>query len=955
MASLLRLPLLPALFAISGWAVSAFSAAPLLDDPTAKENGAKRVAPKIPVGKTLVLPLSSSDADDDVLSFSVVSSSPKIMARVRTGLLRMRVHVSYLGDGAANPPAAAFSGDLDFVLFRDFTPVTAGIIGSLAQSGFYDPRQEGTETRSHLFHRVVKNFVAQMGDPNGQLPDPTLPAAALVRGPGFAFDDEFLGSLIFSGRGQLAMANGGYRQGSTFSNNTNIQLGDFGGTNGSQFFVTFDQPRSLDFKHTIFGQCVRGFDLLDKISKVPLDLQFVNPRNPTGSREQSRPTVEVQVTSVTVQPARAEAILLLSATDAVAATLQITARDASGGISSRTINVNGTRDQTNDPPLLKPIPNLITTVGVVPPITLNGVDLEHDRLIYGLATASRSTTTGAFGTAQIPATFDPSLFTGFLFPRQTAGFEDLVFGVAGSNDPRLNAPATTANPFAPFDAYRFRVAELGYGDRAVSAEPVAVEGIAGIAFTDAVLAELRDGDPAGAGTDFKVTVNWGDGSALETSAGATPKIKIERSPTTPGAFLVKGGHTYAKPGVYSVGTVLDAALGAVARTHGQAVIVADGTTLRAVGVKVANAGATLKDRVLATFTDTTPGAQPQDFSARIDWGDGKVSPGTIVAKGAGRFAVTGNHTYRDPETFAAFVHLARTTAPLAQAVAWSSVRLSGFRAPKHLPPFPAAHLVGEISQAIGSDGNAIPFVTTTGTGADAQTRFAISFLIVNTGNVTSSECGISFYLSKNETLNTTQAGTEPADIPITIGASLKEGFIPGLKAGESRSFGLVQFPTIDQRLFAPKGESGASYFLLAHLKYTDPLADQMPISRDFIAGRINGIKVNKTTLTVTEAAGAMHSKTFKVVLLGKPAQDVKIPLLLSGITEIEADKVELTFTPQNWDQPQIVTVTAKDDTTHDGTKTTNITIGPTESTDSTWDGMNGGTVTVASLDDDPAP
>ena len=953
MASPLRLPLLPALFAVSGWIASAFAAAPLLDDP-ALENGAKRVAAKIPVGKTLVLPLSASDADNDVLSFSVVSSNPKIMARVRSGLTRLRVHVVYLGDGAASPPAAPFSGDLDFVLFRDFTPVTAGLIGSLVQSGFYDPRQDGTETRSHLFHRVVKDFVAQMGDPNGQLPDPALPATALTRGPGFTFDDEFTTSLIFSGRGQLAMANGGYRRGGTFLGG-NIQLGDFGATNGSQFFVTFGQPRFLDFKHTIFGQCVRGFDLLDKISKVPLDLQFANPLDPDRQREQSRPTVEVQVTGVTVQPARAEAILLLSATDASTATLRITATDPSGGKSSRTIEVRGTRDSTNDPPLLKPLPNLITPVGVVPNIPLVGVDLEHDRVIYGIATAGRSYATGAFGVAAIPSTFDPLDFTGYLTPRESAGFQDLVFGVTGSNDPLLNAPATTANPFGPFDSYRFRVAELGYGDRAVSGEPVAVEGIAGSEFTEAVLAEFHDGDPAGRASDFTATVNWGDGSARQTSLGLTPKIKIERSVTTPGTFLVKGTHTYTKPGVYFIETLFDGALGATARTHGQAVIVADGTALRAVGANVKNAGATLKDRVLATFTDTTPGAQAQDFSARIDWGDGKISPGAIVASSAGRFAVTGRHTYRDPETFAAFVHIARNAAPAAQAVAWSGVQLSGFRAPRHLPPFPAAHLIGQISQALDASGNAIPFTTTTGTGADAQTFFAISFGVLNTGNVQSSDCGISFYLSKNETLNTTQAGTEPADIPMTIGATLKEGFIPGLKAGERRDFGLVQYPTIDQRLIPPKGQTGASYFLLAHLNYTDPLADQLPIVRDFVIGRINGIKVNKTTLTVTEAAGAAHSQAFRVVLTGKPAQDVKIPVLLSGNTEIEADKVTLTFTKQNWDTPQVVTVIAKDDTDHDGTKTTDIDIGPSESTDISWNGMNGGTVTVSSIDDDPAP
>ena len=943
MASPFRLPLLPAILAVSGLIFSAFSAPPVLDDPTVPENGATRVVARIPVGKTLVLPLAASDADDDVLNFSVVSSNPKIMARVRSGLTRLRVHVSYAGDPAANPPAAAFSGDLDFVLFRDFTPLTSELIGGMAEGGYYDPRQEGTQTRSHLFHRVVKDFVGQAGDPNGQLPDPAPPAAPLSRGPGFTSDNEFVSSLIFSGRGQLAMANGGNRKGTPFGNGF-IQLGDFGATNGSQFFVTFSQPRFLDFKHTIFGQCVRGFDLLDKINAVPLTLQFVNPRDPTGTRENSRPTVEVQITSATVQPARSEAILLLSASDGGEARLRITATDPSGGAATRTIKVTARKDDTNNTPLLKPIPNIITPVGVTPALPIAGFDLEHDYLLYGIASASGNTAAGSFGVPQIARNFNP---------RPTAGFQDLVVCVAGFNDSRLNATATDANPFAPFDAYQCRVAEIGYGDRPVSAEPVAVGGTSGIALTEVILAEFHDGDPAGSGLDFTATVNWGDGTAQDVSTGATPKIKIERSVTVPGAFIVKGTHTYAKSGVYTIGTVLDAALGATARTRGQAVIVAPGTTLRALGESVRNAGATLKDRVLATFTDTTPGVQTQDFSAHIDWGDGRVSPGLIVANGPGKFAVTGRHTYRDPETFAAFVHIARTTAPVAQAVAWSGVQLSGFRAPRHLPPFPAAHLVGQISAAFDASGRELPIVNTTGKGPNSQTRFAVSIVVLNAGNLESKPGRLRFYLSKNQKLNTSKVGAEPADIPLPIG-QFPDGNLPALKAGGGLRYDLVQSAALDLRLLAPKGQTGASYFLLAHLDYSDPLADQLPITKDVTLGRLNGIKVSKNSVVVTELTGPTHMQTFKVVLTGKPAQDVKLKLTLSGATEIEIDKTELTFTKQNWDDPQIVTVTAKDDFTHDGTTTTTITLGPSESTDASWNGMQGGTVTAFATDNDPA-
>ena len=93
------------------------------------------------------------------------------------------------------------------------------------------------------FHRVIPDFVIQGGDPKG---DGT-------GGPGFQFDDEFTPSAIFSGNGQLAMANSGKD------------------TNGSQFFVTLGPQRALDFNHTIFGQLVRGLDVAQAIANVPTD------------------------------------------------------------------------------------------------------------------------------------------------------------------------------------------------------------------------------------------------------------------------------------------------------------------------------------------------------------------------------------------------------------------------------------------------------------------------------------------------------------------------------------------------------------------------------------------------------------------------------------------------------------------------------------------------------------
>ena len=920
MASPSRLTLILALAAVLSGNPRADAAAPVLADPLALENGTVRVVPKIPVGKTLVLPLLASDPDGDVLDFTVTSSNPKIMGRVRTGCPIMKIHVSYAGDPAATPtPSAAFEGDMELQLFRDVTPATTGNIGGAAQAGFFD---------NLILHRVIPGFVIQGGDPTG----------TGSGDPGFSSIHEFRPELIFSGRGQLAMANsnGGYQRGQSFGSGF-IQLGNFAATNSSQFFVTVGtnvKTRNLDFVHTIFGQLIRGFDVLDKVVAVPRDAN-------------DKPTVPVKMTTVSVTPGKSDATLLLSATSAGASALTVTARDPSGARVTQRIAVYARRDDTNDPPLLRPIPNLISPVGVAPKLPLNAFDLEHDYLLYGIAAASGNTEPGSFGTAGIAQNFSP---------RTTTGSQDLAVGVAGFNDPLLSAKSSGASPFAPFEAYRFQVAEIGYGDRAISAEALPVESTAATVLTDVVVAEFHDGDAAGAAADFIATVNWGDGSRADASSAATPKIKIERSAVTPGAFVVKGTHTFAKAGVYSIDTLIDGALGAVQRTRGQAVVVDVGTALRVFGVNLQNAGAAVNGRIVATFTDATPGVQARDFSALIDWGDGRNSPGEIVVNGLGKFAVLGSHTYRDPETFSVFAHISRAT-PAASAVAWSRVHASGFTAQRHLPPFPAAHLVGQISQAGDAAGNGIPIISATGTGASAQTRFSVSIVVVNAGDVATSPGKIHFYLSKDKKFNATHVGDQPADIPLTIG-TFPEANLPSLKPGAGLRYDLTKSASsngkpLDLRLVPPVGQNGASFFILAHLDYSDPLADQLPISKDVSFGRFNGIFVNKASLTLTEAAGATHAQTFTVVLKARPGADVKIKLTPSDTVQVVVDKTELTFTRANWDTPQVVTVTAVDDAIHESTTTTNITIGPSESTDASWNGMSGGTLRALVTDNDP--
>ncbi len=96
------------------------------------------------------------------------------------------------------------------------------------------------------FHRVVKDFVVQGGDPFSA--DPATPADKLGEGgPGYSFPDEFAPTLRHDMAGVLSMANDGPD------------------TNGSQFFITLREVNRLNYLHSVFGQVVHGLDVLNQI------------------------------------------------------------------------------------------------------------------------------------------------------------------------------------------------------------------------------------------------------------------------------------------------------------------------------------------------------------------------------------------------------------------------------------------------------------------------------------------------------------------------------------------------------------------------------------------------------------------------------------------------------------------------------------------------------------------
>jgi cyclophilin family peptidyl-prolyl cis-trans isomerase len=453
----------------------------------------------IPAGKSLIIPVTASSSNGRPLTFTATSSTNKITVEVHTNnpFWKMSVvQAAPMGTPGSFPTPyrggvvnVTNIGDMTFMLFKDIAPHTVDVIQGLTASGFY--------TGNTIFHRVVSGFVIQGGDPqtNG------------TGGPVFRYDDEFNPRALFGGNGQLALANSGKD------------------TDGSQFFVTIGPQRFLDLGYTLFGQLLRGSNVLTIVGATPTDAG-------------SRPLSDVIITRASFVPDTTDTVLTLAGTNSagVPATIKVIADDGAGGRTTNTFTATTVADGNNEPPILFPatVTNLVGAVNAHITNTAVALDLEGNALTWkanfldqtSFNAASNSTVNSASG-------------------------QLVIVPVTGYSGPVNIYIAVSQDGFATYDIQDYTFA---IGDTAISAVASNFVALPLTLFSNQLLATFTNGVPNSATNNFTASINWGD----NVITGGVISSNLS------GRKEVRGSHTYTNSGTYPVYITIQSTLGATA-------------------------------------------------------------------------------------------------------------------------------------------------------------------------------------------------------------------------------------------------------------------------------------------------------------------------------------------------------------------------------------------------------
>jgi peptidyl-prolyl cis-trans isomerase B (cyclophilin B) len=336
-------------------------------DPLASIYGPKIT---LPAGKAIVVPLTGNNTLTGKVTYTVTSNNAKLIPIVnsfRPVVRRTTIRMS------------TSLGDMDFQLFNDVAPRAVNyLLNHLSDPDYVNS----------IFHRIIKAnlptdlSIIQGGDRDGD--------GLGSNSPSF-IETELDTRLMFTGHGQLGLAR--------------KSLPDTGDT---QFFVTLEQQRGFDYGYTIYGQLLRGFDVLTALNSVPTDAN-------------DRPLTPPTLTGISVIPNKTDAVMTILSTSKTPLNgrLTVTARDAFGHRAVRFINVSTVTDTENNPPFIVRPPSKVNRLikkNATTTVTYGGIfDLEGDAAtISGSFIDNPSHFTATFNAARTAINITPE--TGYSGP-----------------------------------------------------------------------------------------------------------------------------------------------------------------------------------------------------------------------------------------------------------------------------------------------------------------------------------------------------------------------------------------------------------------------------------------------------------------------------------------------------------------------------------------------------------
>lgn len=460
----------------------------------------------LPAGRALEVPVIATSPNGRPLTYTVTSSTNRISVEVRTNNLFWRLSVAQVAPpGSSGAYETTFRGvtvrvtnvgDMTFMLFRDRAPRAVDAFVGLSHGGFFNSNT--------IFHRVITNFMIQGGDP----------ATNGTGGPVFRYDDEFHPRSFFTGNGQLALANASKD------------------ANGSQFFVTFGPQRHLDFRHTIFGQLLRGHRVQTNIAHTLCDTN-------------NRPLRDVIILRAAVVTNWTDTVVTLTASNqvGVSGTIRVIADDGAGGRATNTFVATTVAETVNTEPIIYPdtVTNRHAPANGRLTNVVTALDWEGD--VYYWYTA--------FADADSAARASNS-FASLLPTRQVQLVVVPNSNYIGPVDVKMVVSSSDLwgywPDFFPADSQVYRFV---FGDTEIRAWPTQFVAGVGTPFSNQVVAFFTNGVPGSPSGNFTASIHWGDNTTNNGVVVAAGAVK-----------QVLGSHTYTSAGHYPVEVMIESVNGA---------------------------------------------------------------------------------------------------------------------------------------------------------------------------------------------------------------------------------------------------------------------------------------------------------------------------------------------------------------------------------------------------------